>query len=480
MNFHASPAESADLKVLVFSEPDLQTLVQYLHEEYPAVADSLSLMVNEDQARQFLVLFPEEGIIVQNEYGDREDPYRHDELMRHAGARVWDLVSKKPLRSLEVLPQCDAARMYPWLEGFRLKSYRFDKYLTKKPTVRLADVYVPSLDAKALEEMDWRVKATFLARDLSNEPYITLNTAALAQKACDLGRELDVDVEVWDKARLEEEGFGGLLGVNKGSEYPPAFVIMRYRPAHAVNEKPFVLVGKGVVFDTGGLSLKPTKNSMDQMKHDMGGAAAVLGTMYYLAGRRLPLHVVALLPITDNRPGHDALTPCDVIRMHDGTTVEVLNTDAEGRLILADALAYAKHLDPQLTIDLATLTGAAMRAVGPHGTVIIRNKAAEPYMENMVQSGYETYERVVELPNWPEYREMLKSSIADLKNIGGPNAGAITAGQFLEHFTDYPWIHLDIAGPAFGGSAGNYRSEGASGIGVRLLGTFFQHWLENR
>jgi len=385
-----------------------------------------------------------------------------------------------PVRSISVEPQCDAVHIYPWLEGFRLKSYRFDKYRTQKETPALSDVFVPSLTAEALEEMDWRIKATFLARDLSNEPYITLNTAALAQKACDMGRELDIDVEVWDKNRLEEEGFGGLLGVNKGSEYPPAFVIMRYRPADAVNDKPFVLVGKGVVFDTGGLSLKPTKNSMDQMKHDMGGAAAVMGTMYYLAGRKMPLHTVALIPITDNRPGHDALTPCDIIRINDGSTVEVLNTDAEGRLILADALAYARHLDPKLTIDLATLTGAAMRAVGPHGTVMIRNKEAEPYVDDMSRSGYETYERVVELPNWPEYREMIKSSIADIKNIGGPNAGAITAGQFLEHFTSYPWIHLDIAGPAFGGSAGSYRTDGASGVGVRLLGTFFTHWLEKQ
>ncbi len=481
MQYLSSPSESVDLRVMVVSTPSVAEAAEVVAPVDAVVAERLPALVAESKQRQFVWHFPERGLLIQNEYGDRDDPHRHAELMRKAGAAVWDRLAELPIQSVEVRSIGEGVDLYAWLEGFRLRSYRFDKYRSQKQRPTLGTVHVPQLDAEALDEMDWVVKANFLARDLSNEPYITLNTAALAQRACDVGREVGIDVEIWDKQRIEEEGFGGLLGVNKGSEYPPAFVIMRYEPQHALNEQPFVLVGKGVVFDTGGLSLKPTKNSMDQMKHDMGGAAAVIGAMYYVAGRKLPIKVTALLPITDNRPGHDALTPCDIIRMHDGTTVEVLNTDAEGRLILADALAYAKHLSPMLTIDLATLTGAAMRAVGPHGTVMIRNKGAEPYVDDMVRSGFETYERIVELPNWPEYREMLKSDIADLKNIGGPNAGAITAGQFLEHFTDYPWIHLDIAGPAFGGKADSYRGgPGASGVGVRLLARFFQRWISHQ
>ncbi len=473
--------ESADLQVLLFSEPSLESIVSMLPQAYTTIAQRLPQIVIPRKAQQFLVYFPEAGVIIQNEYGDREDAYRHTDLMRRAGARVWELIADLPVQSVLLDARGDVVEPYAWLEGLRLRSYRFDKYISQKNRPTVGKIYVPQLSEDDIAEMDWVVNANFLARDLSNEPYITLNTATLAQRACDIGREVGIDVEVWDKHRIEEEGFGGLLGVNKGSEYPPAFVIMRYDPQDSLNTDPFVLVGKGVVFDTGGLSLKPTKNSMDQMKHDMGGAAAVIGTMYYVAGRKLPIKVTALLPITDNRPGHDALTPCDIIRMHDGTTVEVLNTDAEGRLILADALAYAKHLSPMLTIDLATLTGAAMRAVGPHGTVMIRNREAAAHADDIIRSGYETYERVVELPNWPEYREMLKSDIADIKNIGGPNAGAITAGQFLEHFTDYPWIHLDIAGPAFGGKAGSYQGgTGASGVGVRLLARFFQHWMAHQ
>jgi leucyl aminopeptidase len=245
---------------------------------------------------------------------------------------------------------------------------------------------------------------------------------------------------------------------------------MEYKPEGAVNAKPIVLVGKGVVYDTGGMSLKPTA-SMDTMKCDMSGAAAVASALYAIALAKLPVFVVALIPATDNRTDGNAYVPGDIISMMDGTTVEVLNTDAEGRLILADALTYAKKYDPMLVIDIATLTGAAEAALGKYGMAGMHNNA-ELYFSQLIKSGFGVHERIAEFPFWDDYEELLKSEIADLKNIGGRFAGAITAGKFLQHFTDYPWIHLDIAGPAFLDKRDGYRTMGGTGVGVRLFFDF--------
>ena len=242
---------------------------------------------------------------------------------------------------------------------------------------------------------------------------------------------------------------------------------------NATNSNPIVLVGKGIVYDTGGLSLKPTPNSMDLMKSDMGGSAAVVGAMAAIAKAKLSIHIIGLIPATDNRPSGNAYAPGDVINMYDGTSVEVLNTDAEGRLILADALSYAKKYKPELVIDLATLTGAAARAIGKQGIVAMGND--KDTMTALKKSGKEVQERLAEFPFWDEYAEDLKSNIADMKNLGGPEAGAITAGKFLEYFTDYPYTHLDIAGPAFMLAPFNYRGKGGTGVGVRLLFNFLKN-----
>ena len=256
--------------------------------------------------------------------------------------------------------------------------------------------------------------------------------------------------------------------MNQGSIDPPTFTVMKWEPDNATNTNPIVLVGKGVVYDTGGLSLKPTKDSMDYMKCDMAGGAVVAAVIYFAAKCRLPLNIIALVPSTDNRPDGNAYAPGDVIYMHSGHTVEVLNTDAEGRLLLADALSYAKEYQPELVIDVATLTGAAAMAIGQHGIVAMGN-AKKPVFSALQRSGENVYERIVEFPLWEEYGESIKSDIADMKNIGAREAGAITAGKFLEKFVDYPWIHLDIAGPSFLSTSDHYRTKGATASGVRLL-----------
>jgi len=302
-----------------------------------------------------------------------------------------------------------------------------------------------------------------------------LTAVQLAKEIQHLGTEAGFMVEVFNKRKIETLKMGGLLAVNKGSIDPPTFSILEWKPEKANNAKPLVLVGKGVVFDTGGLSLKPTRESMDYMKSDMGGAAAVTGALYAVTRAKFPVHVIGLIPATDNRPDGNAYTPGDVIHMYSGSTVEVLNTDAEGRMILADALNYAKQYNPELVIDLSTLTGSAAVAIGKYGIVGMGNAKRKTF-NLLTESGKNVYERIVEFPFWEEYDELIKSDIADMKNIGGKDAGAITAGKFLERFTDYPYIHLDIAGPAFLSGEDSYRGKGGTGVGVRLLFDFIKNY----
>jgi leucyl aminopeptidase len=361
-------------------------------------------------------------------------------------------------------------------ESLYLSNYQFLPYKSKPDKNSLNEGTVVSekkADAVQVERAAKVARAVELTRDLVNEPVITLTAKELANRAESLGKEYGFKVDVFNKKQIQTLKMGGLLAVNTGSVDPPTFSILEWKPKKAANSKPIVLVGKGVVYDTGGLSLKPTPNSMDTMKCDMAGAAAVIGTFCALAALEVPVHVIGLIPATDNRPGGNAYTPGDVITMFDGSTVEVLNTDAEGRMILADALAYAKKFKPELVIDLATLTGAQVIALGYQGAALM-GTASEEVKAALRAAGQRTFERTAELPLWEEYKDQLKSDIADMKNIGGSPAGSITAGKFLEQFTDYPWIHLDIAGPAFLGAADAYRPRNGTGYGVRLLTEFIQ------
>ena len=359
-------------------------------------------------------------------------------------------------------------------EGLALASYEFNKYFTKKEDKSLKEIFLSASFTDAhVQELNAVVKATFLARNLVNEPLSYLTAAQLGKEAEKAGQEFGFKVEVFNKKKIESLKMGGLLAVNRGSQDPPSFSILEYKGEGSKQDKPIVLVGKGVVYDTGGLSLKPTPGSMDSMKSDMGGAAAVIGAISAAAANKLPIHVIGLVPATDNRPGLNAYVPGDVVKMYDGSTVEVLNTDAEGRMLLADALAYAKNYKPQLVVDLATLTGAAAIAIGKYG-VVGMGTAADEEFQQLESAGNTAYERVARFPFWDEYDDLLKSSIADQKNIGGREAGAITAGKFLQKFTDYPWIHIDIAGPAFLNAADHYRSEGGTGVGVRLMYNFLK------
>ncbi|HLP57011.1 MAG TPA: leucyl aminopeptidase [Fluviicola sp.] len=396
-----------------------------------------------------------------------------DEAYRVAGSKARSFISKK---AATVCIHGNKTTSYLLAEGLLLSNYQFLKYRKEAANEKyglLQVDFTAKIPESEVMELESMLKAVSWARDLVNEPVSALNATQLAEAIEAKGQEADFSVTVLEKSKIEALKMGGLLAVNKGSVDPPTFTIIEYKPKKASNKKPIVLVGKGVVYDTGGLSLKPTAGSMDSMKSDMAGAACMAATIYAAALMKLPVHLVGLIPATDNRPGLNAYAPGDIIHMYDGTTVEVLNTDAEGRMILADALAYSDKWKPELVIDAATLTGAAVRAIGTKASVMMGN-ADKKYFKLLDEAGMETHERVVQLPFWDDYFEEMKSKIADLNNLGGPYAGMITAGKFLEHFVKAPYIHLDIAGPAFLEKPQDYKGLGGTGVGVRLLINFLK------
>jgi leucyl aminopeptidase len=366
-------------------------------------------------------------------------------------------------------------------EGLVLSIYSFKKYKTKdnERDKKLFPGKLLIYGKIKKPELKWLIElsdAVYLTRDLINEPPNHLNTVALAKEISRMGRTSGFTVDILNKGKIEALKMGGLLAVNRGSVDPPVFCVLEWKPPKKRNKKPIVLIGKGVIYDTGGLNIK-TGEYMAQMKADMAGAATVAGVMYALAKTSVPLHIIGLIPATDNRPGGNAYTQGDILTMYNDTTVEVCNTDAEGRLILADAISYAGNYSPELIIDIATLTGSAAMTFGNKAIAIMGN-ADRKYFTLMEESGNETYERVAELPFWEEYGELLKSDIADIKNIGGREAGAITAGKFLESFSEYPLIHLDIAGTGILKKDDFYRSKEGPGSGLRLLATFINKLAE--
>lgn len=401
--------------------------------------------------------------------GDRN---RLLENARKAGdTMVTKLNAAKRTEAQLVSFQSKAELTLALAEGVVLGGYGFNKYKSdtrSAPTMAKLGILAKEVTPAALEEMSDILEGTCTARDLVNEPVSFLNALQLGAEIRTLAKSAGFKAEVMERSKIEALGLTGLLAVNKGSVDPPTFSILEWKPKNAVNKQPVVLVGKGVVYDTGGLSLKPTANSMDQMKCDMAGAAAVAGAFTAIAKQKLPVHVIGLIPATDNRPGGNAYAPGDVIRMHSGKTVEVLNTDAEGRMILADALSVGERYKPELIITIATLTGAAARAIGPYGTVTM-GTAADSEFTKLEKAANSVFERVVRLPFWDEYGEEIKSDVADIKNLGSDTGGAQTAGKFLAHFTTHPYIHLDIAGTAFLSKKDSYRPKGGTGVGVRLF-----------
>ncbi len=371
------------------------------------------------------------------------------------------------------------------VEGFRLASYKFARYKTRDiggydRTDRL--ILHAAGQEKAVRRGAERgrtvAEATCTARDLVNLSPHDKTPTLLGRAAERVARKSGFGITVWDKSAIEAERMGGLLAVNRGSMEPPVLIEMTWQPQNVVNSRPVVLIGKGIVFDTGGLSLKPTRNAMDQMKADMAGGAAVIAVMEALARLRIPVYVVGLVPATDNRPGQRAYVPGDVVTMHSGNTVEVLNTDAEGRMVLADALSYAKIFRPELAITLATLTGAQRVAYGSRVAAAMTNQGP---IDKLFAAGETSGDFVHSMPMHAHYAEAMESEVADIRNVGKEReAGAIQAAKFLEFFVDYDWLHVDFAGPSFLQHALPYRPKGGTGFGVRLIVEFLSRMAKER
>jgi leucyl aminopeptidase len=397
-----------------------------------------------------------------------------------------------PVSSLERVVQA-------FVEGALLGLYKFDPYKSQKeegPLKEVTQLVLIHPGVQKLSEIKKGIQvaqviseAVNFTRDLINTPANDMTPSELANQAKQMAKWHHLKCQIFTERKLSDLKMGALLAVAKGSDEPPRFIILEHHPKQGAGSKEqgadsepqasdtVVLVGKGVTFDSGGISLKPSKG-MYQMKTDMSGAAAVIGTLQAIASLDLPLHVVGLVGATENLPSGKAIKPGDIITSLSGTTIEILDTDAEGRLVLADALAYARRYNPKAVIDLATLTGACVVTLARIAAGMMGNNRA--LLDQVRQAGEISGERVWELPLWDEYKELVKSKIADLKNITEDvGAGTIMGGAFLSYFTkDYPWVHLDIANVARNFEEKPYTPEGGTGFGVRLLIEFLRSWMQ--
>ncbi|MEN6376018.1 MAG: leucyl aminopeptidase [Smithella sp.] len=375
---------------------------------------------------------------------------------------------------LNILPEKKDKVVQAAIEGAFLGLYQYTPYKTVgREDIREIEQFSIVTEDENYSVVEAAVKnaqiiatGVYFTRDLISAPSNEMTPAIMAKKAGEIARRKNVSCKVLDKGKMKKLGMNSLLGVASGSSEEPKFIILEYSGGKR-REAPIVLVGKGLTFDTGGICIKPAEK-MDEMKTDMSGGAAVMGTMMVAADLQLPLNIIGLIPATENMPGGSAYKPGDILKSYSGKTIEVLNTDAEGRLILADALAYANEYKPAAVIDIATLTGACIIALGDD--VIGMLGTDEKLKESIKNASQETGELVWELPLFEHYHELIKSDIADYKNTGGRAAGTITAAAFLSKFVgDFPWVHLDIAGPAWSTKDKPYIPRGAAGIAVRLL-----------
>jgi leucyl aminopeptidase len=361
------------------------------------------------------------------------------------------------------------------VEGAILGSYQFTVYRTNAtPEHEVAGLRILIPQKDQLRQVTEGVRrgvataeATVFVRDLCNHPSNVLTPTRVADEAKAVAKAEGLSIKILEQKEMEQLGMGALLGVARGSQEPPKFIILEYNGAKKKDERPVVLVGKTITFDTGGISLKPAEN-MEHMKADMTGGAEVLASIRAAARLKLPLRLISILPVAENMPGGRAMKPGDIVTTLSGKTVEVQNTDAEGRLILADGLAYAMRYKPAALIDIATLTGACVVALGQFAIGMFGTDQA--LKEQVRQSGQKAGERVWEMPLWEEYFEQLKSDVADMRNIGGRGGGMITAALFLSKFVgDCPWVHLDIASTDWSERERAYIPKGPTAIGTRLL-----------
>jgi leucyl aminopeptidase len=417
--------------------------------------------------------------------GERAD-YRAGQVSQFGGLAVRQLRSRN-VKTIGLVPRHeggDAARAASSaVEGAVMGLFEPDKYRTidkEERTVERLVLVADGADEEALRRGAERGRivgeSVNFTRDLSNEPGAYMTPTIMAERAQEIANEFGLEIDVLDQARMEQEGMGALLSVARGSDQPPKMMVLTYMPEGKERvedgEDFLALVGKGITFDTGGISIKPSEN-MELMKYDMTGGATVLGVMRAVAQLKPPIPVLGVVPSTENMPSGKATKPGDVVRAMTGKTIEVINTDAEGRLILADAVSYARKLGATRVVDMATLTGAVSIALGDVNTGILGTD--QELINEVIESGREVGEKFWQLPLDKEYSKQIKSDIADIKNVGGRKAGTITAAAFIKEFADgISWAHLDIAGTAWGDEAKPFRAKGPTGVAVRTLLNFVE------
>jgi leucyl aminopeptidase len=407
-----------------------------------------------------------------------KDDYRTANVSTMAGIAVRSLRGKNA-KSIAVLPRIEGAveaNSSTAIQGAFISIFDPDKYRTVDKEEKSVDkvvVVIEGADVDALKRgaEAGRIigEAINFTRDLANEPGAYMTPTDMAERAREVANEFGLSIDVLDEARMEQEGMGSLLSVSHGSDQPAKLIILKYVPANYDESEKELLsfVGKGVTFDSGGISLKPGE-SMELMKYDMTGGATVIGAMRAIAQLKPSIPILGVAPCTENLPSGKATKPGDVVRAMTGKTIEVINTDAEGRLILADAIAYAKKLGATRIIDMATLTGAVSIALGDVNTAVLGTD--QELINEIIAAGHEVGEKFWQLPLDKEYSKQIKSDIADIKNVGGRRAGTITAAAFLKEFADgVSWAHLDIAGTAWADDAKPHRSKGPTGIALRTL-----------
>ncbi|HSE33749.1 MAG TPA: leucyl aminopeptidase [Pyrinomonadaceae bacterium] len=412
--------------------------------------------------------------------GDAAD-YKSAQVSQMAGTSVRSLRSKNA-KTIAIVPRAQGegkAIASAAVEGSLIGVFEPDKYRTVDKDKKSIDRVVIAIEGAKGESLKAGIErgqvvgeSVNFTRDLANEPGASMTPTDMATRAREVAEQFGLSVDVLDEDRMEKEGMGSLLSVARGSDQPAKLIILKYTPANYKEDGKELLafVGKGVTFDSGGISLKPGEN-MELMKYDMTGGATVIGAMRAIAQIRPPIPVLGVAPCTENLPSGKATKPGDVVRAMTGKTIEIINTDAEGRLILADAIAYAKKLGATKVIDMATLTGAVSIALGDVNAAVLGTD--QDLINEIIASGQEVGEKFWQLPLDKEYSKQIKSDIADIKNVGGRKAGTITAAAFLKEFADgLSWAHLDIAGTAWGDEAKPYRAKGPTGIAVRTLLNF--------
>ncbi len=414
--------------------------------------------------------------------GEREQ-YGSAQISQLGGTAARVLRGKN-VKTVAIVPRADsdvATIASNVIQGAVTGLFEPDKYRTTEKEKRELDrviVSVEDADEKDLKRGAERGRiigeSVNFTRELANEPGGHLTPTDMANRARDMAKEFGLSIDVLDQARMEKEGMGSLLSVARGSDEPPQLIVLRYTPSKPRgSEGLLTFVGKGITFDSGGISLKPGEN-MELMKYDMTGGATVLGVMRAVAQLKPSISVLGVVPCSENMPSGKATKPGDVVQAMTGKTIEVINTDAEGRLVLADAIAYAKKLGGTRIVDMATLTGAVSIALGDVNTAVLGTD--QELIDEIIGAGKEVGEKFWQLPLDKEYSRQIKSDIADIKNVGGRKAGTITAAAFLKEFADgVSWAHLDIAGTAWGDEAKPYRSKGPTGIAVRTLIRLVDH-----